>query len=87
MQRNDAGATTVGEYLVRLLEELWTTGEGFSGKRPFGNSNWEWEVYEALVKARFVEGTLDEDGYLEDADSKKADALILEAIRTLKPGG
>jgi hypothetical protein len=87
MPQNDAGAANVGEYLVRLLEELWTEGEAFSGKRPFGNSSWEWEVYDALVRGGFLPGTFDADNYLDDVDVKQADALILEAIKALKPGG
>lgn len=38
MPPNGAGAATVGEYLAKLLAELWLHDEGFSGKRPFGNS-------------------------------------------------
>lgn len=41
---NDAGADTVKEYLVELLSTLWNEGEGFSGKRPFGTSGWEYEL-------------------------------------------
>lgn len=38
MQTNDADATTIGNYLVKLLVTLWIEGEGFFVKRPFGNS-------------------------------------------------
>jgi hypothetical protein len=81
---NDAEASSVREYLVRLLATVWREGEGFSGKRPFGNSGWEWELYAALVRGKFVSGEFDSDGYLEDVDTDKADELILEAIRELK---
>ena len=47
---------TVREYLHKLLETLWIEGEGFSSKRPFGNSGWENDLIIPLVKAGFVEG-------------------------------
>lgn len=80
---NDAGAATVREYLAALLAELWKEGEAFSGKRPFGNSGWEWDVYAALVAAGLVDGVLDEDGYLDEVDAQQADRLILRAIASL----
>jgi hypothetical protein len=83
MGQNDAEAATVRDYLKALLRELWASGEGFSGKRPFGNSGWEYEVYTALVKADLVEGKLDTDGYIEKVDRDTADRLILAAIDTL----
>lgn len=80
MQENDAGAKTVGEYFKILLMTLWEEEDGFSGKRPFGNSGWKYEVYTALVSAGVVSGTLDEDGYLEDADCSAADKICREII-------
>lgn len=86
MQDNDSGASTVRGYLVRLLAELWNEGEGFSGKRPFGNSSWEYDLYLPLVKAEAVAGTVDEDGYLDDfpdTSRREADSLIAKAIASL----
>lgn len=40
MQENDADAATIRDYLKALLLRLWEQGEGFDGKRPFGNSGW-----------------------------------------------
>jgi len=48
---NDAGAETVKEYLITLLHEVWNKGESFSGKRPFGNSGWECDLYWPLEQA------------------------------------
>lgn len=81
---NDANAATVGEYLGLLLSTLWLQQEGFSGKRPFGNSDWTTPVYLAMGKAGLTNFTLDEDGYIEDFSSDdeiRADELILQAIR------
>jgi hypothetical protein len=83
LDQNDAGAATVRDYLIELLRVLWREEEGFSGKRPFGNSGWVYEVYLPMVRAGFVTGKLDEDGYIEHVDSRAADALIDKAILAL----
>ena len=80
MQPNDANAKTIREYLGRLLLALWNEGEGFSGKRPLGNSGWENELYLPLVKAGEIKGRVDDDGWLESADSKAGRKVIREAI-------
>jgi hypothetical protein len=80
---NDAEATTVRGYLVALLTELWREEAGFSGKRPFGNSGWQYEVYAGLVRAGVVRGAFDEYGYVEDCDTAAADVLIQAAIKAL----
>lgn len=64
------------EYLHELLSCLWNEGEGFSGKRPFGNSGWDNDVYAFLVKAGSIEGDLDEDGRLNSCDKGKGNALM-----------
>ena len=80
---NDAEASTIKEYLIKLLTELWEKGEGFSGKRPFGNSGWEYELYLPLLKAGAVSGKLDEEGYIQDVDTDAANTLIFDAIEAL----
>lgn len=63
---SDAGAElSVREYLHALLRTLWREQEGFSGKRPFGNSGWDCELYAPLIREKFIPGALDEDGYVE----------------------
>lgn len=82
---SDAGdGLTVRGYLRELLLTLWEEGEGFSGKRPFGNSGWEYELYAPLVKSGFVSGELDEDGYIDSVGHEGPDfvaALICYALR------
>lgn len=80
---NDAGASTVRGYLVRLLTELWTEQDGFSGKRPFGNSSWDLELYKALIQAGLLEGVVDEDGYVDSVDRDAGDELVHAAIEAL----
>jgi hypothetical protein len=42
---SDIGEVTIREYLRTLLSELWREEESFNGKRPFGNSGWQYDVY------------------------------------------
>jgi hypothetical protein len=63
---------TVRDYLKGLLQNLWIEGEGFSGKRPFGNSGWEYDLYQPLIAVGFPK-----DNYRE------MDEAILRAIDAL----
>ena len=80
MEENDAEAKTIGEYLKKLFCTLWEEGEGFSGKHPFGNSGWQYDVYAALIKAGVVNGKLDSNGYVDEIDYGQADDVILKVI-------
>lgn len=77
---NDAEAATVRDYLKALLTTLLREEEGFSGKRPFGNSSWMYELYLPLVKAGAVAGKLDDEGYIVEVDDAAADDMILKAV-------
>ena len=81
MQKNDAGVDTVEDYLKELLLKLWDEGECFSGKRPFGNSGWEYELYHALALNGLVEGEIDpEYGDLVDVDEVASRQFIRDLI-------
>lgn len=82
-QPNDAGAHTIRDYLVALLATLWEHGEGFGGKRPFGNSAWQYDLYFPLVEVGYITGSLDEEGFLDDCDNAAGHALITTAIEHL----
>ncbi len=71
---------SIGEYFLLLGKEVWDQGEGFSGKRPWGNSGWETELYGALAEAGHIKGKKDEDGYWETLDTKAADKLIAKEV-------
>lgn len=89
MGASDSGADTVRGYLTALLARLWERRGEFSGKRPFGKSSWQHDLYLPLIRAGIVPGTLDEDGCVEhlsrDAEAR-ADALIGHAITLLGQG-
>lgn len=64
---------TIRQYLKTLLKTLWEEGEGFSGKRPFGNSGWEMTLIVPLVENEIVEGEIyywkdDFDNHYEDIE-------------------
>ena len=80
---NDSGERTARGYLLRLLGDVWRDGEGFDGKRPFGNSSWDHDLYVPMVKAGLVDGKLDSDGYIETFAEHQADALVHAAIAAL----
>lgn len=84
MRKSDTGAydaadtATVGDYLITRLRELWR--EGFSNL-------YDSPVMVALIRAGFIEGEVDEDGYLDGYDEATANKLVDEAIRSLWPKG
>jgi len=87
MQENDAGAATIRDYLKALLHVIWSEGEGFSGKRPFGNSGWEHEIGTTLVLAKVAKGkyTIDQDGVTEvhEVDYITVDNIVHALINEL----
>lgn len=86
IQTNDFDEITVAEFFAKLLQALWHEGEGFSGKRPFGNSGWEYDLARAIgVAGGFPVvnvGSNDEPEWdLEDEDAAmKAIASLLRDL-------
>lgn len=76
LKDNEYGCPTIRDYLKKLLLALMNEEEGFSGKRPFGNSGWQNELVHALVQNGLISG-----------ESKAAwpqfDEAIQEAINAL----
>lgn len=83
---SDCEAYSIRQYLKQLLHALWNEGEAFSGKRPFGNSGWECDLYAPLIKMDVVDGELDEDGYVNDVDDRKANGIIFNLIEHIFKG-
>lgn len=81
---NTAEVGTVGEYLNTLLQQVFLQGEGFSGKRPFGDSGWESEIFYPLVESGLVLGNIykDEDGWedLEIYNHREAQKFLCKLI-------
>lgn len=75
---------TIKQYLFNLLTTLWREGESFSGKRPFGNSGWEYDLYHPLVEAGLIKGRIDSDGYLDECDTKQGWKFVNKLIGYLE---
>lgn len=73
---NDAGAATIHDYLIKLLMMVWEEGECFDGKRPFGNSSWEYDLYGALARAHMITVTWDEWGGIDRFTLEEEDLAI-----------
>ena len=71
---------TLRDYFKNLLATLWEEGECFSGKRPFGTSSWQWDVYKELISLGAIPRTLDKDGYVDECDTAEAGKAIIELI-------
>lgn len=93
MHKNDAGAKTIREYFGLLLAEIWRKKEGFSGKRPFGNSGWEYDIFRALAKGGAIkcgepDGADPYEDYLNEIDDEEAGELVKGMIAALiRKGG
>lgn len=56
---------TIREYFRLLLTTLYEEGEGFSGKRPLGNSGWDTNLEAVLIQHGCIAGEvthIEEDG-------------------------
>lgn len=74
---------TVREYLKLQLATLWYEGEGFSGKRPLGNSGWDEELAYALCEAGYLAGTYNEADSEWYYDREIFDDLMQSVIEAL----
>lgn len=86
MGPNDAGDDdlTVKGYLKELLLTLWREGEGFSGKRPFGNSGWSLDFHRPFIQAGIIDGYYDEENESwESRDYYEAKRITDEVVEGL----
>jgi hypothetical protein len=74
---NDAGANSLREYFKNLAYMVWQEEEGFSGKRPFGNSGWQYDVYKCLKEFGIVSEEQMQRGYRE------LDEIVLRLIQAM----
>lgn len=77
---NDAGAATIGGFLIELLRVA------MSMKRPFGFSGWRYELYRSLARAGLIPARFDLDGTVDLAsiDRDRADAILEAAVSALR---
>lgn len=74
---------TIEWFLIKLLSKLWELESCFSGKRPLGNSGWKQDMKKAMIINGYVDGKLDEDGYIEKIDNQIFNSIIQELIHRL----
>lgn len=77
-------AVTITEWLQTILLTLFEEGEGFSGKRPFGNSAWTKDPAKAMIKAGIIQGTIDSDGYIQDFNEDQLWACLNAVVKSLR---
>lgn len=74
---------SIREYFKELLNRLFSEGERFSGKRPFGNSGWEYDIIAPLIKAELIKGSLDDEGCVETFDRAAYELVFYEMLAAL----
>lgn len=80
---HDTEAKTVGEFMGLLAAAVWKWGESFSGKRPFGNSDWQYYVFASVVEAGLMEAEKDEYDWWRwtHEEERRVLALIEQATK------
>ena len=76
----DFGKVRLEDLFKKMLLKLWTEGEGFD----VVDGGWQFDVYKALIENGCINGTIDEDGFVEDVDEKAADFAIGLLIGSLR---
>lgn len=71
---------TMKHYFHMLLLKLWVDEDSFSGKRPWGNSGWTFDVFIVLINNGLIPGIIDEDGCVKEVDEDEAKAFVITEI-------
>lgn len=83
----DVGYVRIRDYLRELLTKVWVEESAFKGKWPWGNSGWQYQMQDALVKAGAVEGTYDKENDEYDCtEPEKAEQIIIGLIAEMCKG-
>lgn len=77
----DTNARSIRQYLHSLLITLWDENEGFSSKRPFGNSGWDYDLLTPLVVMGAIKGKFIEEDGLYEVDAHAGRILIVNLIQ------
>jgi len=60
---NFQNTTTLREVFKAFLRALISEGESFSGKRPLGNSDWDYVLAGALIESGLLKGVSKADSW------------------------
>lgn len=74
---------TIKDFFKVLLKKLFEEKECFSGKRPFGNGGWEYDLCACLIENKIVNGEIDKYGYIETCDWGYFDIVVERLIESL----
>ena len=81
IEMNDC-EVTIQQWLRELLCRVWIERDDFSGKRAFGNSGWEYDIYRTFIREDVIIGSEDKYGDVVISASERnlADNIILDII-------
>jgi hypothetical protein len=51
---------SIKDFLKTILKKVWKEEQCFDGKRPFGNSGWQQEIYDILIENKVVDEKAEE---------------------------
>ena len=74
---------SIRNYLKKLLTTLLVEQDEFSGKRPFGNSGWIYDIMACLISHKIIPGVLDDEGCVIEGDDEECIAVVKEYIETM----
>ncbi len=84
---NESGASTVRGFLAALLGVAWASGDNI---RPWGNSAWQYDLYEPLLDAGCAGGLTEAEAErlrqqygIPEAKREELDRLVLDLIASL----
>lgn len=83
-----AGVGSVRGLLYELLAKVWLEEEGFNGKRPWGESSWQYAVYQSIAEADLCPREMHQynDEWYPIDPSWVDENLLLPAMRMLMLG-
>lgn len=79
----DVEGTSLRVMLKDLLTMVLLQGEEFSGKRPWGDSGWEFDIYRAMVLNGFIKGAVDEYGDIYNYSLAEGDELLMRCVEEI----
>lgn len=59
------GCLTLRTFFVELARRVINEDEGFSGKRPFGNSGWQGYIAQTLIEVGLIDKESEYDEFME----------------------
>jgi len=74
---------SIKTYIKEILKVLWLEPDDFNGKRPLGNSGWQFDLYKAMIEKNIIEGEVDDYGCVDSVNMTDADKLIIDYISIL----